>query len=206
LAGFPLGPPILAAFLAILCGLAAIALSGGQRARWLAPVSGALLAGVAIFGLIPELGGAIGWTRTLVLSGLGYLILALLDHIGYPVCPSCSHGKKFTASLVLATAFHAFVDGWGMAATEGQARVGTAITTAILLHKIPEGLALGTMLRISTPQAGFAMGLLLIAEIPTVAGGLTGLHGTPGVWVNYPLALVSGTFVFLGFHAIYARK
>jgi zinc transporter ZupT len=206
LAGFPLGPPLLAALIAILCGCAAIALSGGRKARWLVPISGALLAGVAIFGLIPELGQAIGWVHALAFAGLGYAVLALLDHRGYPVCPSCSHGGKFTTSLVVATAFHAFVDGWGMAATQGQLAVGAAIATAILLHKIPEGLALGAMLRISTPRAAAAMGLLLLAEIPTIAGGMTGLHGTPGVWVNYPLAMASGTFLFLGFHAMYERK
>lgn len=186
--------------------MAAIALSRGQRARWLVPVSGLLLAGVAAFGLLPELGAAIGWIQTLGFAGLGYGILTVLDHRGYPVCPSCSHGEKFTVSLVFATAFHAFVDGWGMAATEGQAKVGTAIATAILLHKIPEGLALGAMLRASAPRVALAAVLLLVAEIPTVAGGVTGLGGTPGIWVNYPLAVASGTFLFLGFHAMYARK
>jgi zinc transporter ZupT len=199
-------PAVAAAFLAILCGLGAIALSGGKRARWLVPVSGALLAGVAVLGLIPELGVAIGWVRTLVLAGGGYALLAWLDHRGYPVCPSCSHGEKFTTSLVVATAVHAFVDGWGMAATEAEARVGVAIGVAIFLHKIPEGLALGTMLRVSTARTGTAALLLVLAELPTVAGGFTGLHGTPGIWVNYPLAVASGTFLFLGLHAAAARK
>jgi zinc transporter ZupT len=170
------------------------------------PVSGALLAGVAVLGLIPELGVAIGWVRTLVLAGGGYALLAWLDHRGYPVCPSCSHGEKFTTSLVVATAVHAFVDGWGMAATEAEARVGVAIGVAIFLHKIPEGLALGTMLRVSTARTGTAALLLVLAELPTVAGGFTGLHGTPGIWVNYPLAVASGTFLFLGLHAAAARK
>ncbi len=165
------------------------------------PVSGVLLAGVALFGLIPELGEAVGWLPTLGLAAAGYGFLTFLDHRGYPVCPSCSHGEKFTASLVTATAFHAFVDGWGMAATARDGRVGVAIATAILIHKIPEGLALGTMLRVSTSGAGMALLLLIVAEVPTIAGGITGLNGTPGLWVNYPLAVASGTFLFLGIHA-----
>ena len=165
------------------------------------PISGVLLAGVALFGLIPELGEAIGWLPTLALAAFGYGFLTFLDHRGYPVCPSCSHGEKFTTSLVTATAFHAFVDGWGMAATARDARVGLAIATAILIHKIPEGLALGTMLRISTSGSGRAALLLIVAELPTIAGGITGLNGTPGLWVNYPLAVASGTFLYLGIHA-----
>jgi len=186
--------------------MGAIALARGKRARLLVPVAGVLLAAVAILGLIPELGAAIGWVHTLALAGVGYGILAVLDHRGYPVCPSCSHGEKFTTSLVVATAFHAFVDGWGMAATEYEARVGTAIAAAILVHKIPEGLALGSLLRISTTGSRAAALMLVAAELPTVLGGFVGLHGTPGVWVNYPLAIASGTFVFLGFHATSARK
>lgn len=139
--------------------------------------------------------------KTIVLAAAGYGILTFLDHRGYPVCPSCSHGEKFTVSLVAATSFHAFVDGWGMAATEHDARVGMAIATAILIHKIPEGLALGTMLRISTSGTRMAVLLLIVAELPTIAGGITGLNGTPGLWVNYPLAIASGTFLFLGIHA-----
>jgi ZIP family zinc transporter/zinc and cadmium transporter len=202
LTAHPLGPPLAATLLAVLSGLAGIALSREQRARGLVPVSGLLLVAVALFGLMPELMRAIGWWQTLLFGASGYGFLALLDHRGYAVCPSCSHGGKFAGSLVVATAFHAFVDGWGMAATEGEATVGTAIAAAILLHKIPEGLALGTMLRASRPRATEAAGLLLIAEIPTLAGGLLGLHAQPGVWLYYPLAVAGGTFIFLGTHAL----
>jgi zinc transporter ZupT len=79
--------------------------------------------------------------------------------------------------------------------------VGTAIAAAILLHKIPEGLALGTMLRISTPRLAGAAGLLLLSELPTVAGGMAGRSAPPG-WVSYPLAVAGGTFLFLGMHAV----
>lgn len=199
---FPLAPPIAAALLAILSGLAGIALTRREKARGLVPLSGLLLVAVAVFGLLPELMAAIGWWQTLAFAGGGYGLLALLDHRGYAVCPSCSHGGKFAGSLVVATAIHAFVDGWGMAATEGEAAVGSAIAAAILLHKIPEGIALGTMLRVSAPRSGKAVGLLLAAELPTIAGGVAGLRTAPGAWLNYPLAMAGGTFVFLGTHAL----
>lgn len=202
LTGSHLAAPVLAALLAVLSGAAGIALSRGQRARALAPISGILLVAVAVFGLLPELMQAIGWWQTLLFAGTGYGLLAALDHGGYAVCPSCSHGGKFAGSLVVATAFHAFVDGWGIAATEDQAAVGMVIAVAILVHKIPEGLALGSMLRASTTQTDKAVGLLFAAELPTVAGGMLGLRAQPGVWLNYPLAIAGGTFVFLGTHAL----
>jgi zinc transporter ZupT len=166
-------------------------------------VSGLLLVAVALFGLMPELMRAIGWWQTLLFGAVGYGFLACLDHRGYAVCPSCSHGGKFAGSLVVATAVHAFVDGWGMAATESEATVGTAIAAVILLHKIPEGLALGTMLRASRPRATEAAGLLLVAEMLTLAGGVVGLHAEPGIWLYYPLAIAGGTFIFLGTHALH---
>ena len=50
----------------------------------------------------------------------------------------------------------------------GSAHLGTPFVLAIAIHKIPEGLALGAMLRLSSQGAGEAVGLLLIAELPTV--------------------------------------
>lgn len=192
--------PVLAALIAILGALTGIALAGGRRARFLVPVSGALLAGVAVFGLLPEVLQQIGWVAGLGLAAAGYGLLTLLDRMGYPLCPSCSHGEEFAGSLVLATALHAFADGWGMVAIGDHGAVPAAIVTAMLLHKIPEGLALGAMLRATEPR--FAIPLAVGAELPTVLGGMTGRWGTPAGWIGYPLAVAAGTFLFLGLHAV----
>jgi zinc transporter ZupT len=125
---------------------------------------------------------------------------------GYAVCPSCSHGEKFAGSLVAATAVHAFIDGWGIAAARSLGAAGAAITGAILLHKAPEGLALGGLLRQSTPRAATAVALCVAAEAPTIAGGAVGFWGTPPGWMEFVLAAVSGMFLFLGVHAISAAK
>ena len=197
-----MGYVFIAAALAIGCGMVGVALSGGRRARFLVPVGGALLAGVALFGLLPELIHESGWVVTLALALVGYLIPVALEHFGYPVCPSCSHEEVFPGVLVAATAVHAFVDGWGMVATRNHGLVSGTITGAILLHKIPEGLALGSMLRAATRRGRHALALCVLAELPTVAGGLAGWWAAPGNWVNFPLALASGVFLFLGLHAL----
>jgi len=194
--------PLAAALIAIAFGFASIAFASGKRLRYIVPLSGALLAAVALFGLMPELAREIGWTRTLLPAAASYGFLAILDHRGYAVCPSCSHGEKFAGSLVLATALHAFVDGWGVAAARNQGAVASAITVAILLHKAPEGVALGAMLRASTPGPKVAALLCTVAELPTILGGAVGIWATPPLWADYMLALVSGTFLFLGLHAV----
>lgn len=198
--------PLAAALIALAFGFAAIGLATERRMRYIVPISGLLLASVALLGLIPELAQVIGWVRTLLLAAAGYGILAILDHRGYAVCPSCSHGERFAGSLVIATACHAFVDGWGVAAAGAQGTVGSAITLAILLHKAPEGLALGAMLRASTPGPKVAAVLCAAAELPTVLGGAAGLWATPPLWAHYILAVVSGTFLFLGLHALLTAR
>jgi zinc transporter ZupT len=194
--------PLCATLIVLVCGIAGIGFAGGRRARLLVPISGLLLVGVAILGLLPELGQEIGWAKALVLAACGYGALMTLDRAGYPVCPSCSHGEEFAAALVAATAFHASVDGWGLMGIAGRGNVSTAVTAAILIHKVPEGLALGAILRTSTVRIASAIALIFVAEIPTLIGGIAGLYASPGGWVTYALAVVAGMFLFLGLHAI----
>jgi len=174
-------------------------MSGGRRARVLVPVSGGLLAAVALFALIPETADAIGWPIALLAACCGYGLLEVFDRMGLPVCPSCSHSHGFSGPLLVATSIHAFVDGWGMTAMRGE-----SLLAALLLHKIPEGLALGAILRMSAGKPARAFGLALLAESPTLAGGIVGLWAAQAPWIGYPLALAGGAYLFLGVHAIRA--
>jgi zinc transporter ZupT len=187
----------------------------------LVPLGGGLLLGVAIFGLLPELAGDIGWAAGLPLFAAGYLMLFTLDRYGYPVCPSCSHDHDhghceapplhgFVGPLVAATALHAFLDGWGLASASNSAAAGLrlSIPLAVLIHKIPEGLALGSILRASTSSRAAAFGGCVIAEGATLAGGAAALAAAPRLgdqWIGYPLAVAGGCFIFLGFHAIHGE-
>ncbi len=50
-----------------------------KGARQVIPFSGGLLVGVALFGLLPELAGEIGWFRGVPVFLAGYLLLMWLD-------------------------------------------------------------------------------------------------------------------------------
>lgn len=181
--------------------MAGIQVSAGRRARFLIPVSGGLLAAVALFGLLPEVADEIGWALSLLVAAAGYALLESIDRAGVPVCPSCSHSHGFSVPLVVATMIHSFVDGWGMTATHGKAE---ALTAVLLLHKIPEGLALGAILRMSAQKPARAALLAFMAESPTIIGGWLGLRIAEAYWLNFPLALVAGAYLFLGIHAVRA--
>lgn len=208
-------PVIVATLTAIGCCALAIALHRpGRRLQWLIPVSGGLLLGVAAFGLIPEVALEMGWPRSLCVVAIGFMLLMLLDRFAFRVCPACAHDHDhhscvkalhgFVAPLVAAIAIHAFVDGWGLVTVQvAGPQFAGSVAAAIVLHKIPEGLALGTMLRAATTRPGSAFLWCLAAETPTLLGGLTGGWITPATWVHYPLAIAAGTFLFLGLHAVH---
>src|SRR5690242_754549 len=101
---------ITASALATLVGIAGatlgIWLTGlRKRARAVVPFSAGLLLGVAIFGLVPELAGEIGWPAGALLFASGYAALLTINRFVYPVCPTCSHDHDHTACT---TELHGF--------------------------------------------------------------------------------------------------
>jgi zinc transporter ZupT len=191
-----------------------------DRARAVVPFSGGLLMGVALFGLLPELLGEIGWLRGVPVFAAGYLALMLVDKKIHAVCPSCSHDHNhsdctsalhgFTTPLLIAASAHAFLDGWGMASAGlgHSAAVRFGFPAAVMLHKVPEGLALGAIFRASTRSRWTALGWCVLAESATLAGGWAGAVLTPRMgtgWTNYPLALAGGAFLYLGYHAVHGE-
>ena len=185
------------------------------RARVFVPLSGAILLAVSLFSILPEMAGEAGWLRAGALYGAGYAVLFMVDRYIHPVCPSCSHTHDhghcevelhgFSVPLVVATSIHAFIDGWGMTVAQnaGTGSMRTTIPIAVLLHKIPEGFALGVMLRASLKSRGAAAAWGSGAELSTVAGALVAMSILPGEWTRDLLAVAGGTFLYLGFNAVH---
>jgi zinc transporter ZupT len=176
-------------------------------ARRVIPFSGGLLVGVALCGLLPELAGDIGWLKGVPVFAAGYGLLAWLDrrfhhHIHMDVEKA---NDGYTLPLLLAASAHSFLDGWGLASTGHSEGVSVVFPIAVMLHKAPEGLALGALFRSATGSRGMGLGLCLLAEAVTFLGGWAGTVLTPklgSAWTNYPLAIAGGAFLFLGYHAV----
>ncbi len=208
--------------LATAIGLAGAAaglwLTGAHRtARMAVPFTAGILLGVVLFGLAPELVTESGWAPTLGLFAGGYLILFALNRTGSPVCPACSHDHDhntcaselhgFAAPLITAAALHCFIDGWSIAAAQSAApELRLTAPLAVMLHKIPEGVALGGILRVSLKSRAAALGLCAVAEGTTLLGGAAGLWLAPllgTAWITYPLGATAGWLFYLGFHAVH---
>jgi len=213
-----IGAPLLATAVGLCGAILGLWLTGAhRRSRFLVPFSAGVLLGVALFGLMPELMIEIGWLPSLALFGAGYGLLIAVNRYAYPVCPTCSHDHDhnacstelhgFAAPLIAAAAVHSFLDGWSIA-TVATVPLGlrVAVPLAVTLHKVPEGIALGGILRASVKSRAAALGWCVLAEGTTLLGGVAGLMMDPRLgskWIMYPLGITAGWLCYLGSHAVH---
>lgn len=184
------------------------------------PVSAGLLLGVSLFGLLPELAQDLSWVRSVAFFALGFAILTVIDRGGISICGTCAHDHDhhgcaaplhgFAMPLLVAAGVHSLFDGWALAAStmDGAAGVRFALPLALILHKLPEGLALGALLKNSLHAKARAAVLAALAESLTLVGGAVSVALTPKLgyaWTNYPLAIAGGFFLFLAFHALHGE-
>jgi zinc transporter ZupT len=189
-----------------------------RRARVVVPFSAGVLLGVALFGLLPELASESGWSVSLLLFVAGYGLLLAVNRFVYPVCPTCAHDHDhavcatelhgFAGPLLAAAALHSFFDGWSVAAAQLAVPLGlrVAVPLAVALHKLPEGIALGGILRAAVKSRVAALGWCILAEGATLVGGAAGLLMAPHLgttWILYPLGLTGGWLFYLGYHAVH---
>jgi zinc transporter ZupT len=212
-------PPALAALVGCAGAALGIWLTGlRSRVAAVVPFSAGVLIGVALFGLLPELAEDSSWLLTLALCAGGYGLLLLINRYAYPICPSCAHDHDhsacgtelhgFAAPLIVAAALHSLLDGWSVAVVQHAAPLGlrVAVPIAIALHKVPEGIALGGVMRAAVPSRTVALLWCLLAEGATLAGGALALALAPhlgSMWTIYPLGLTAGWLVYLGYHAVH---
>ena len=189
-----------------------------RRTRGVVAFSAGVLLGVVMFGLLPELAEEAGPAAGVLLPVAGYALLLAISRFVYPVCPTCAHDHDhgvcadelhgFALPLVAAAAVHSFMDGWSVVAGQlaGPAGLRLAVPLAICLHKLPEGVALGGILRAAVKRRAAALGWCILAEGSTLVGGGAGLWMAPHLgtrWTVVPLGLAAGWLLYLGSHAVH---
>jgi len=191
-----------------------------EHLRIAVPLSAGLLLGVALFGLLPELAQDLSWPLSVACFAAGFLVLTVFDRAGIPICPDCSHGHDhhscaaplhgFATPLLIAAGVHALFDGWALSASALDRGPGVhlGLPLALMLHKVPEGLALGGILKASMRRPKAAVALGSGVEALTLVGGVVSTHYASRLgsgWVNYPLAMAGGFFLFLAYHALHGE-
>ena len=205
------------AILSAACGVWLTSLR--SLSRRLVPFAGGVLIGVAVFWVLPEMAEFLKWPGALSWIMAGFALLWAIDRFIYPVCPACSqphdhehcsaalHG--FAPPLLLAAAVHSALDGWSVvAASNGPAPLGASLGLAIAIHKIPEGLALGVIVRAALDSRNAALGWCALAEAATLAGAALEIGLAPYLSpyaLHALLAVAGGSFLYLGAHAVHGE-
>ena len=190
----------------------------------IAAAGGGLLFGISLFWMLPEMVQHSGWLAGLIALSLGIAVLWCIDHFLYPICPSCSHDHDhahcaapplhgFAAPLLIATGIHSLVDGWSIQMLAQDGIAGVAAPLGLALHKIPEGLALGLITRESMNSTWRAFFVCAAAECLTLVGAWIepaadseGALRFGPLWVTAVLAVIAGSFIFLGFHTVHGSR
>ncbi len=188
-----------------------------RLARGVVLLSGVVLIAMSFFWVMPEIAEHSGRVFGLAFVAGGFSVLWLINHFLYPVCPSCGHSHEhganpsslhgFALPLIAFAGLHSFVDGWSVGASHesGFADLQFAFTAGIALHKIPEGLALGGLMRAAVSGPLRALGGAVSAQAMALAGwvfaGLLAPYAGPRA-MGAMLGIAGGAFLFLGVHAL----
>ena len=168
--------------------VASVRFASGTHVRRLLPWTAGVLLGISVFWILPDIAGNRGWQVTLGLLALSVLALALMDRYVYPLCPFClgnlharetDHSHRFTRRavavgwpLLLIGCAHCFLDGWAI----GLVRVGavtsatTALSLGVIVHKLPESVAIGIVAARLTSTRLRAYGAVALIQVSMLAG------------------------------------
>jgi len=196
------------------------AVSHKSMCRLISLAAGTLL-GVALFIIIPESIEILSiWSLGAALLS-GYAVCFLVSRYVFHVCPACAAShfdeavthrfSEIATAMIIALGLHSTIDGlalsWGMDA-EMAGNVDFSLFTAICIHKVPEGLALGALLMASGMSRLRTLRWVAAIGNSSLIDGALGLWLQPqasGYWMALVPAHIGGGFVFLAIHAVFGE-
>lgn len=161
------------------------------------------LLGVALLELIPETIAETGATAApLILAG--YLFIHFFEHIFAPHLHfgEETHGTTIVDTHVTSTALiglglHALMDGIAIgSAFVTSPGLGVLVFAAIMLHKLPEGFTIASVMKAAGTTRTWAMWASGVLAIATFAGVLS--SALLGEIAPYLLAIATGSVLYVG--------
>src|SRR5919198_4930476 len=117
------------------------------------------LLGVTLFAIFPESLSNCPWWAVVLAAATGYAFFFFVSKYVHHVCPACAashfdvdatrHFGEIASALIVALTIHSTTDGLALGiGQETQATVAGqwSLFSALCIHKIPEGLALASLL------------------------------------------------------------
>jgi ZIP family zinc transporter/zinc and cadmium transporter len=163
-------------------------------------LSAGFMVSVALLDLIPDSIRVHGESAALIIL-LGYLLVHLTQHT---LAPHFHFGeehhhvtKMVSFSALAGLMLHTFVDGVAIASGFGVSdALGLLVFFAILLHKLPEGLAISSLFLASGESRGAAFGASVALAISTLIGAL--LTQQIPLLGEYGLPIAAGVSLYVG--------
>src|SRR2546429_69852 len=176
------------------------------------------LLGVTIFAILPESLSASSWWTVFLALATGYALFFFISKHVHHVCPACAashfdtdatrHFSEIATALIVALSIHSATDGLALA-IQGEIPAISAtkwsLFSALCIHKVPEGLALGSLLIGAGLHRSAAFGWVAAVEATTLLGGVIGyffLSHISTFWLGLIMAQVGGGFIYLAAHAL----
>jgi zinc and cadmium transporter len=166
--------------------------------------AGFILAAV-LLEVIPELGGESGENLSQAMGWLlaGYLLVQLLEHtiaphfhFGEEIHPEEMQRRGAATAAVIALSTHAFFDGVAIASgLLTNFRLGAMLFIAVLLHKIPEGITVASIILSSGKAVRSAQRATAMVALATFVGVLS--VTLAGSVVKYALPLSAGVTLYI---------
>src|SRR5258705_5790827 len=180
------------------------------------------LLGVTIFAILPESLRACPWWAASLGLITGYALFFLISKHVHHVCPACAashfdadatrHFNEIATALIVALAIHSTTDGLVLG-IQGEAPASGAtkwsLFSALCIHKIPEGLALGSLLIGAGLQRAAAVGWVAAVEATTLLGGIIGyffLTNISILWLGVIIAHVGRGVIYFGTQSLVRGK
>jgi len=176
------------------------------------------LLGVTLFVILPESLANSSWWAVGLAAVTGYALFFFVSKYVHHVCPACaaSHFDADTTrqfsdiaiALIVALAIHSTTDGVALGIGQEAPAVEAAqwsLFSALCIHKVPEGLALGSLLIGAGLRRTSALGWVAAVEATTLLGGVIGfffLAKASTFWLALIIAHVGGGFFYLAAHAV----
>jgi ZIP family zinc transporter/zinc and cadmium transporter len=177
------------------------------RTRWSVRALDAMLAfaagfmiAVAMIDLLPEALARGGHVAAVVALG-GYLAVHLTQHVigtHFHFGEETHHvSEAVSVAALVGLLLHTFVDGVAVASGFGiGGAVGALVFTAVILHKVPEGLAISSLFLAAGQGKGRALLAACALGVATVAGVV--LTDQLGALREHGLALAAGVTLYVG--------
>src|SRR5881394_4391658 len=176
------------------------------------------LLGVTIFAILPESFGACSWWAVFLGLASGYALFFFISKHVHHVCPACAashfdadatrHFSEIATALIVALAIHSTTDGMVLGIQQEAPSIDAtkwSLFCGLCIRKVPEGLALGSLLIGAGFRRAAAFGWVATVEATTLLGGAIGMFWLGNVspfWLGLIMAHVGGGFLYLATHAV----